>query len=240
MRTVSIFVCCLLCGQIAGQEALAQPYAEPASSASLSAFDRSALYKVYRQDSRFAHAFYRTVDASSWPVFLGSPVVAWAGAWWIGDGTHWDEAYRLTVSNLATVIGVQILKKRITRYRPYIVLDDIVSRSHHHGSIPGNVDRESFPSGHSAQAFSIATSISLSYPRWYVIGPAAIWATGVALSRPWLGVHFPTDILAGAVIGAGMAILVHILDPYITPNSFYEELADRNRNAPVFRFNLTL
>ena len=65
----------------------------------------------------------------------------------------------------------------------------------------------SFPSGHTAAAFSLATSLSITYPKWYVIAPSALWACGVGYSRINQGVHYPSDVLTGAVIGTGCAFL---------------------------------
>ena len=65
----------------------------------------------------------------------------------------------------------------------------------------------SFPSGHTAAAFSLATALSISYPKWYVIAPSALWACGVGYSRINQGVHYPSDVLTGAVIGTGCAFL---------------------------------
>jgi membrane-associated phospholipid phosphatase len=64
----------------------------------------------------------------------------------------------------------------------------------------------SFPSGHTSAAFSTATALSHAYPKWYVIAPAMLWAGGVGYSRMYLGVHYPTDVAAGAVLGAGTAL----------------------------------
>jgi undecaprenyl-diphosphatase len=65
-------------------------------------------------------------------------------------------------------------------------------------------DQFSFPSGHSSGAFLLATCLSIVY------GPVALslflWAALVALSRVLLGVHFPGDILAGALMGSGLAL----------------------------------
>lgn len=68
-------------------------------------------------------------------------------------------------------------------------------------------DSPSFPSGHTAAAFSLATSLSLTYPKWYVIAPSALWACGVGFARINQGVHYPSDVLTGAVIGTGCAFL---------------------------------
>ena len=78
------------------------------------------------------------------------------------------------------------------------------------------------PSGHAALSFALVTSWSLSHPRWYVIAPGAVWASSVAVSRVWLGVHYPTDILAGAAIGAGVALLVYLVREIITPHAWQE------------------
>jgi len=55
----------------------------------------------------------------------------------------------------------------------------------------------SFPSGHTTAAFETATSLSLNFPKWYVIIPAYTWAGAVGYSRLYLGVHYPSDIAAG-------------------------------------------
>lgn len=66
-------------------------------------------------------------------------------------------------------------------------------------------DSPSFPSGHTAAAFSLAASFSITYPKWYVIAPSAVWACGVGLARINQGVHYPSDVLTGAAIGVGCA-----------------------------------
>ncbi|HHT22527.1 MAG TPA: phosphatase PAP2 family protein [Bacteroidales bacterium] len=65
----------------------------------------------------------------------------------------------------------------------------------------------SFPSGHTSLAFSTATALSLQYPKWYIIAPSFLWASSVGYSRMNLGVHYPTDIIAGSILGAGSAYL---------------------------------
>lgn len=67
-------------------------------------------------------------------------------------------------------------------------------------------DRFSFPSGHTCGAFLLAAIVTQHYPA--LAAPMYLWASGVGLSRVVLGVHFPTDILAGALLGSGIAWLV--------------------------------
>jgi undecaprenyl-diphosphatase len=64
-------------------------------------------------------------------------------------------------------------------------------------------DRFSFPSGHTCAAFVLATLVTLHYGA--AAAPLYLWAVGVALSRIVLGVHFPTDTLAGAILGTLIA-----------------------------------
>ncbi|MDR2275242.1 MAG: phosphatase PAP2 family protein [Sphingobacterium sp.] len=63
----------------------------------------------------------------------------------------------------------------------------------------------SFPSGHTSSAFATASSLSRAYSKWYVVAPSLLWATGVGYSRMYLGVHYPSDVVAGALLGAGSA-----------------------------------
>jgi membrane-associated phospholipid phosphatase len=74
----------------------------------------------------------------------------------------------------------------------------------------------SFPSGHTSSAFAFATSLSLAFPKWYVIAPAYLYASAAGYSRMHLGVHYPSDVLAGAIVGTGSALLSHYLQQKYT------------------------
>ena len=67
----------------------------------------------------------------------------------------------------------------------------------------------SFPSGHTSLCFATATTLSLFYPRWYVVVPAFAWAIGVGYSRLYVGAHYPTDVVVGAMVGIGSAVVAH-------------------------------
>jgi membrane-associated phospholipid phosphatase len=94
-----------------------------------------------------------------------------------------------------------IMKYTINRKRPFITYPDIVKK--------GKAGSPSFPSGHTSEAFATATFLSLSYPKWYVIAPSFVWAGTVGYSRMHLGVHYPTDVIIGAIIGSGCAWLTY-------------------------------
>ncbi len=64
-------------------------------------------------------------------------------------------------------------------------------------------DRFSFPSGHTASAFLMMTLLANFFPVLQI--PTLLWATTVGIARVYLGVHYPTDVLAGAVLGISTA-----------------------------------
>lgn len=92
-----------------------------------------------------------------------------------------------------------ILKNVVARTRPYEALASI------HLLIEKQPDF-SFPSGHSASAFAAATVMFIMLPRRYGV-PALIFAFIIAFTRLYVGVHYPTDVLAGALAGTFFACL---------------------------------
>jgi len=107
-------------------------------------------------------------------------------------------------SSTAISYGLEFLIKHIVkRRRPFIQNLNIVP-VYRAGST-------SFPSGHASTTFSTATALVMTYPKWYVIVPALFWAGSVSYSRMYLGVHYPTDVAAGAALGIGSAMSMSFL-----------------------------
>ncbi len=104
------------------------------------------------------------------------------------------------------IIGNLILKPLINRARP---CDNMAYQSIIDTLIVERPHDASFPSGHSMNAFTTAVALLLCDKRWGI--PAIIVATIIAFSRLYNFMHFPTDVLAGIVIGTVIAILVHAL-----------------------------
>jgi len=91
------------------------------------------------------------------------------------------------------------LKNIIKRRRPPQALPDI-------SPVISASDRFSLPSGHTSAAFLFVTFLSLAISPLFI--PLYIWAAGVGASRIVLGVHFPTDVMLGAMLGSSIALAI--------------------------------
>ena len=118
-----------------------------------------------------------------------------------------DAAYMAGGFIMCTIV-TQGMKKIIKRERPFNTYSFIINRDEG-GSY-------SFPSGHTSSAFCTATSLSLLYPKWYVIAPAYLYAATVGYARMYQGVHYPSDVIVGAVVGAGSAWVSYKAEKWIT------------------------
>lgn len=117
------------------------------------------------------------------------------------DDNILKNAYLIAAASVINFGVTYSLKYSINRKRPFETYSDIIKKSD--GVSP------SFPSGHTSGAFATATMLSLEYPKWYVIVPSYLWAGSIEYSRMDLGVHYPSDVLAEMIIGAGSAFLTY-------------------------------
>jgi membrane-associated phospholipid phosphatase len=107
-----------------------------------------------------------------------------------------------TISYFASGGIGELLKRAFERPRPPLV-DPAV---HPLVAVP---DSYSMPSGHAATAFAAAVAVGLFHRRlrWWLFALAAL----VALSRVWLGVHYLTDVIAGAALGTAVAVALWLV-----------------------------
>lgn len=109
------------------------------------------------------------------------------------------------------LIVTQGLKALIIRERPFVTHPFIEKLSGGGSS--------SFPSGHTLEAFAVAAALSLLFSRKKIVIPVYAWAILVAYSRMALGVHYPSDVLAGILIGTFIGWLV----PWIFKRSIFRD-----------------
>jgi undecaprenyl-diphosphatase len=136
-----------------------------------------------------------------------------AGISWLGDGWFWYAAMaalpvihgaaglavsaQMAATGAAGVGVYKLIKERAVRERPFITHRAILCAA-------APLDRYSFPSGHTLHAVSFSWLIASYYPEWAAIAIGFTFL--VALSRVVLGLHYPTDVAAGALLGGGLAL----------------------------------
>ena len=146
------------------------------------------------------HGLSRGLSASGVILPVGVPAAMGIYALIKKDQPLLKDAIYIGTSVIEAVGITYAAKHIIGRDRPFVKYPDKI---HVYGA--PDADSPSFPSGHTAAAFSLATSLSITYPKWYVIAPSAVWACGVGFARINQGVHYPSDVVAGAAIGVGCA-----------------------------------
>jgi membrane-associated phospholipid phosphatase len=150
--------------------------------------------------------FSTFISNTTMGVSFGIPVIMGGVALITNDDELLKNALYIGVSIGVGGVITQVMKYSINRPRPALTYSDINAHE-------GLTDL-SFPSGHTSLAFSAATALCLKYPKWYVIAPSALWACSVGYSRMNLGVHYPSDVLAGAIVGAGSAYVTYLVNDW--------------------------
>lgn len=116
----------------------------------------------------------------------------------------WRNGLTIIVTVATSAILANILKYTFNLPRPYELYPYIEKLSV--GGSP------TFPSGHTADAFAFAVAAALIFRKWFIVIPCLLWAGLVGYSRLCLGVHFPSDVLAGFLIGTACAGVFYRMD----------------------------
>lgn len=150
---------------------------------------------------------FKSISQSAVPISVATPLLIYSLGIINNDSVAKQKALFIgetfLVSAFITVVSKKIIKTN-RPYETYPILQPVVTEASY-----------AMPSGHTSTAFATATSLSLAYPKWYVVAPSFIWAGTIGYSRMHLGVHYPSDVVVGALVGSGSAFLCYKANQWI-------------------------
>jgi membrane-associated phospholipid phosphatase len=171
-------------------------------------FDIDFLKKVNVGRNKNLDPGFQFLSGSSDYLAIGTPVTLLTVGFVKNDSELKKQGLNAAITTFGTYAAAYVFKESIKRYRPYLSYPYIENYRNEKGY--------SFPSGSTSLAFSTATTLSLSYPKWYVIVPSYLYAGSVGYARMHLGAHYPSDVAAGALLGAASAVVTKQLNKLIT------------------------
>ncbi len=172
-------------------------------------FEVRMLQKIHRDSTFFLDHTFKFASNTILPVTIGTPIAIRLYGLSTNDDAMVRNGFKTAASFLLSSILTTSIKIGVKRKRPFAEFPELFHQKQMVGKL-------SFPSGHTSTAFAMATAISLSNPKWYVITPCFLWAGAVAYSRMYLGLHFPSDVFGGIVIGVGSSLIIWGIDKALT------------------------
>ncbi len=171
-------------------------------------FDITTLKSINEKESNFKNRYANFSSNSTIPISIASPLTILSIGLITKDKSLQKDGFAIAGSFVLNTIVTQAAKHSIKRERPYQTYSFIIKRT--------DADiNTSMPSGHTSTAFFTATALSLRYKKWYVIAPSYLYAISVAWARMYQGVHYPTDVFVGALMGSTSAWLGYKLQKVI-------------------------
>lgn len=169
--------------------------------------DIELLKSIHVQRNQQWDGTARLISNTEYVIGFGLPLGVCAASWIKRDPELFKKGVNMSLALALNTASTFIIKRIVNRPRPAQTYSFIS---------PLEYERNySFPSGHTSNAFVTATSLSLQFKKWYVVVPAHLWAGAVAYSRLHMGVHYPSDVLAGAVLGSASAIATYKVNQWI-------------------------
>ncbi|MCX8010183.1 MAG: phosphatase PAP2 family protein [Ignavibacteria bacterium] len=139
-----------------------------------------------------------------------------------------NSALFLISTQVLNVITTGALKFLISRERPYFALGDI-------NLLGDTLDKHySMPSGHASSTFALATALSIRYPNPFIIVTSFLYSSLTAYGRVYSGVHYPSDVLAGALIGSATTFLLNTINWDVNSNEQKSSKRDGYSNISTF------
>lgn len=170
-------------------------------------WEKEWLHQLANERTISKNRFFQTISDLNAPMTIGIPL-GWAAAGLIKKDIGMSmQSLKWVAAQFVNGGITYALKVGVNRPRPAVADPTLPALE--------DVRIHSFPSGHTSSAFALATSLSLDHPKWYVIAPAYLYASMVGYSRCYLGVHYPSDVLAGAVIGTASAWATYEADRWL-------------------------
>lgn len=173
-------------------------------------WDIDLLKEINLERNKSLDPTFKFITNSVSPMSIGAPIAVLGLGMIQKDSSLKSKGIFMVEALCVNAFTTTALKLAFKRDRPFVTYPFLDKQA--------DAGSYSFPSGHTSSAFAFATSISLAFPKWYVIAPSYVYACAAGYSRMHLGVHFPSDILAGAIVGAGSAVLSNYLQRKISVN----------------------
>lgn len=146
---------------------------------------------------------FKFITKSASPISMACPSIVYGIGLIKQDSTIRRKGLYIGGSMAVSAAFTLSAKYGFDRSRPFSTYPDLIQLT--------EAGSPSFPSGHTSNAFATATAFTFAYPKWYVALPSFAWASAVGYSRMHLGVHYPSDVAVGALVGAGSAWLSYWL-----------------------------
>ncbi len=166
---------------------------------------------INNAQTQFKTSLIGVSDNSVYPILIAAPISLAAYGLASNHNEEFESGVLLGSSEILAYSIGYVLKESVRRERPYETLTDVYTNH------LDSTDPYSFPSGHTTGAFALATLLTLRYPKPEVYIPAFAWAGLVGYGRIYFGLHYPSDVLAGALIGAGSSYLIYKCQGKILP-----------------------